>query len=56
VDTHRADEMAALRGLPRFTRVDVPGADHTFTSRWSQELVSDVVTAHLARLACPECP
>ena len=49
VDAHCGDAMRALRTLKGFRRVDVPGTDHTFTSLWSQEHVSDIVTAHLLR-------
>lgn len=49
VDAHYGDAMRALRTLKGFRRVDVPGTDHTFTSLWSQEHVSDTVTEHLVR-------
>jgi alpha-beta hydrolase superfamily lysophospholipase len=47
VDAHFGDAMRALRTLPGYRRVDVRGSDHTFTSLWSQERVSEIVSAHL---------
>jgi pimeloyl-ACP methyl ester carboxylesterase len=47
VDAHFGDAMRMLRSLTGFRREDIPGSDHTFTSRWSQERVSDLVTSHL---------
>jgi alpha-beta hydrolase superfamily lysophospholipase len=49
VDTHWGEAMAALAGLPGFRREDVAGADHNFTSLWSQEKVADLCTEHLTR-------
>jgi dienelactone hydrolase len=50
VDTHWGEEMRALQtGLPGFRRDEVPGADHNFTSLWSQERLSDLTTDHLRR-------
>ncbi len=49
VDTHWGEAMRALSGVPGFRREDVAGTDHNFTSLWSQERVSDLVTEHLAR-------
>jgi hypothetical protein len=41
--------MRALDTLPNFRRSDVPGTDHTFTARWAQEQVGDLLTEHLTR-------
>jgi predicted alpha/beta hydrolase len=49
VDTHFAPGMRALARLPGFLRATVRGADHTFTSLWSQRRVADLVTEHLTR-------
>ena len=48
VDTHQAGEMGALAVAPGFRRIDLPGADHTFTPVSSQRRVLDLVTVHLA--------
>jgi hypothetical protein len=47
VDAHFAGDMAALSSLGRFARVDLAGADHTFTALWAQARVSDEVARHL---------
>jgi alpha-beta hydrolase superfamily lysophospholipase len=49
VDVHWGEAMRALGALPGFRREDVPGADHNFTSLWSQERVSDTLAAHLTQ-------
>jgi alpha-beta hydrolase superfamily lysophospholipase len=49
VDVHWGDAMRALAELPGFRREDIAGTDHNFTSLWSQERVSDLVTEHLTR-------
>jgi hypothetical protein len=49
VDTHYAGEMQALGSAAGFVRIDVRGADHTFTPVGSQDQVLEAVTAHLAR-------
>lgn len=46
-DKHAAAEMRDLEGLPGFRRVDLPGADHSFTPVAIQQRVSDLLTAHL---------
>jgi alpha-beta hydrolase superfamily lysophospholipase len=50
VDAHAAAEMRALEGVPRFRRVDIDGADHSFTPVALQEDVSDLLTHHLGAL------
>lgn len=47
-DTHASDAMRALAGVERFQRVDIEGADHTFTPVTTQDRVMDVLTRHLA--------
>jgi dienelactone hydrolase len=49
VDIHYAKGMRGLLGLPNFRRVDVEGTDHTFTSVYSQEQVTHMITDHLVR-------
>jgi alpha-beta hydrolase superfamily lysophospholipase len=49
VDANYGAAMRALETLPSFRRTDVPGTDHTFTARWAQEQVSDLLTEHLTR-------
>jgi len=48
VDAHQGGQMRALDDAPRFRRVDLPGADHTFTPVSSQRRVLELVTAHLS--------
>jgi hypothetical protein len=48
VDVHAAVEMHALVGTPGFQRVDLDGADHSFTPVVAQKRVSDLLTEHLA--------
>jgi alpha-beta hydrolase superfamily lysophospholipase len=48
VDTHAAAGMHALAGMPGFQRIDLQGADHSFTPVAAQGLVSDLLTDHLA--------
>ena len=45
VDRYAPEAMRAAERLPGFRRVDVDGADHTFTTLASQRRVSDLVTA-----------
>jgi pimeloyl-ACP methyl ester carboxylesterase len=47
-DRHFARGMDALRRVRGFCRVDLAGTDHTFTSLFAQQLVTDTVTRHLA--------
>jgi alpha-beta hydrolase superfamily lysophospholipase len=47
VDLHFGARMRALTARPRFRRVDLRGADHTFTSLYMQQIVSDLLTEHL---------
>jgi alpha-beta hydrolase superfamily lysophospholipase len=49
VDANQGAAMRALDTLPNFRRTDVPGTDHTFTARWAQEQVGDLLTEHLTR-------
>jgi alpha-beta hydrolase superfamily lysophospholipase len=48
VDRHFARGMRALGGLRNFRRADFPGTDHTFTSLFAQELVSNTISDHFA--------
>jgi len=48
VDAHQGGQMRALDSAPRFRRVNLPGADHTFTPVSSQRRVLELVTAHLS--------
>jgi alpha-beta hydrolase superfamily lysophospholipase len=48
-DANAAEAMRALAGVPGFTRVDLDGADHSFTPVAIQARVSDLLTEHLAR-------
>jgi alpha-beta hydrolase superfamily lysophospholipase len=50
VDTHAAAPMAALAHVPGYHRVDLGGADHSFTPVTLQERVSDILTERLAAL------
>ncbi len=47
VDGNFGKGMSGLADLPNFRRADVPGTDHTFTSLFSQQHVSQLVTDHL---------
>jgi pimeloyl-ACP methyl ester carboxylesterase len=47
VDAHAADAMRALEGQRGFRRVDLAGADHSFTPVAVQESVSDALTERL---------
>jgi hypothetical protein len=47
VDAHAGTEMAALGSLAGYRRVDVDGADHTFTPVAKQRFLSDLLTEHL---------
>jgi len=49
VDANYGAAMRALGALPNFRRTDVPGTDHTFTARWAQQRVGDLITEHLTR-------
>jgi alpha-beta hydrolase superfamily lysophospholipase len=49
VDANYGAAMRALAALPSFRRTDVKGTDHTFTARWAQEQVGDLITDHLTR-------
>jgi len=48
-DRHAAEEMQSLAGLKGFKRIDLEGADHSFTPVAIQERVSDLLTAYLAQ-------
>jgi dienelactone hydrolase len=50
VDAHAGDAMRALEGLPGYHRVDIDGADHSFTPVALQERVSDLLTERLTAL------
>jgi alpha-beta hydrolase superfamily lysophospholipase len=47
VDAHASQAMRVLEGLSGFRRVDLDGADHSFTPVTAQSRVSDVLTEHL---------
>jgi alpha-beta hydrolase superfamily lysophospholipase len=47
VDAHAGDAMQGLATTPTFRRVDLDGADHSFTPITVQKRVSDVLTEHL---------
>jgi pimeloyl-ACP methyl ester carboxylesterase len=49
VDANYGPAMRALTVLPNFRRTELRGTDHTFTARWAQEQVCDLVAEHLAR-------
>ncbi len=49
VDAHFRDQMRELNSLKGYRREDVKGADHSFTSVWSQVYVQDLITDHLSR-------
>ncbi len=48
VDAHASTGMSALGSLSGFQRVDLDGADHSFTPVTTQKRVSDLLTEHLA--------
>jgi len=50
VDAHATDAMRSLTSVPHFHRIDVEGADHSFTPISLQERVSDVLTERLLAL------
>lgn len=47
VDLHAGKEMHALGEVAGFQRVDIAGADHTFTPVTTQQRVSELLTRHL---------
>lgn len=47
VDAHAPAGMQSLRDVPSFRRVDVEGADHTFTPVALQDRVRDLLSEHL---------
>ncbi len=47
VDARYGEQMRALHSVSGFRREDIHGTDHTFTSLWAQQHVSDIVTYHL---------
>src|SRR5579871_3287675 len=49
VDANYGPAMRALGSVPGFRRTDVKGTDHTFTARWAQEQVAEMLTSHLTR-------
>jgi alpha-beta hydrolase superfamily lysophospholipase len=49
VDTHQGDDMKELAARTGFRRIDLPGADHTFTPVSAQRRVLDLVTEHLTQ-------
>lgn len=49
VDAHFKKGMRALEAVANFRREDLKGTDHTFTSVWSQDFVTETITDHLTR-------
>jgi alpha-beta hydrolase superfamily lysophospholipase len=47
VDTQFGGDMRALKEVRGYRREDFPGTDHTFTSLYAQEKVSQVITDHI---------
>jgi hypothetical protein len=47
VDAQFGKEMLSLNGVAGYRREDFVGTDHTFTSLYAQERVSEVITDHL---------
>jgi alpha-beta hydrolase superfamily lysophospholipase len=47
VDAYASDEMRALTGVAGYERVDLDGADHSFTPVAVQARVSDLLSEHL---------
>jgi dienelactone hydrolase len=54
VDAHFGRAMRALDQVAGFRREYVRGTDHTFTARWAQAHVQDLVADHLAKAAPAE--
>jgi alpha-beta hydrolase superfamily lysophospholipase len=50
VDVHFGKAMESLRSVRGFRREDFMGIDHTFTSLYAQEKVSQVLTDHFAAM------
>jgi alpha-beta hydrolase superfamily lysophospholipase len=49
VDANYGPAMRALASVPGFLRTDMKGTDHTFTARWAQEQVAEMLTSHLTQ-------
>jgi alpha-beta hydrolase superfamily lysophospholipase len=47
LDLHAAADVRRLRSKPNFTMTVIDGPDHTFTPRWSQRRLFEVLTRHL---------
>jgi pimeloyl-ACP methyl ester carboxylesterase len=47
IDANYGSDMRSLTSLPGYRRVDLKGTDHTFTARWAQERVAEMITDHL---------
>jgi hypothetical protein len=47
LESNYGADMRLLASLPSFHRTDIRGTDNTFTARWAQEQVAQVLTEHL---------
>jgi alpha-beta hydrolase superfamily lysophospholipase len=56
VEAHAAAAMRSLSAVPGFRRIDMGGADHSFTPVTSQERLGDLLTEHLAKTWCSGPP
>jgi hypothetical protein len=50
VDVHFGKAMESLKSLRGYRREDFSGVDHTFTSLYAQQKVSQILTDHFAVL------
>jgi pimeloyl-ACP methyl ester carboxylesterase len=47
LEANYGSDMRLLASLPSFHRTDMRGTDNTFTARWSQEQVAQILTDHV---------
>ena len=47
LESNYGADMRLLAALPTFHRADIRGTDNTFTARWAQEQVAQILTEHL---------
>src|SRR5262245_13326414 len=47
LESNYGNDMRLLAALPSFHRTDIRGTDNTFTARWAQDQVAQVLTEHL---------
>jgi hypothetical protein len=47
LEANYGSAMRKLVGMPTFHRMDIRGTDNTFTARWAQEQVGQILTDHL---------